>query len=435
MYSKSQGIFAPDVSSKNSFKKLVNDLLFYCAVGDALGAGIEFWSLKKILAIYGDARNIQYTREWPSKKAPPVYVAGGMAGDVTDDTIMVLCIMVALTKTLKQWSLANKSITNNSSKAFQQDALNNIFQSFLFWAQNQDFYPQQYAAQCKNFILDNDWPQIEVFKNVNGMGETCLKILSQGKIGTFEDLPSANPNEPDSKPYYSVGCGALIRVMPVGIFCSQFKCIDPFEFGCQTGVLTHGYATAYLSAGLLAELITEIIESKSIYQSLIKVRDKSLARRDAEQSEDIKAGYNGCFRAIEIAFESLRDSDYYPIETLDLIGYSMASKDQLFTSAPVLAQVLFVALAAEKHDWTSDRALKFSVTQTGDSDSVGAVVGGLLAARGRPVSFITNKLIRELNPNHHNAISAAADEFSSLALQHKTKLEIDIEPARTAFAM
>lgn len=415
------------------FESIIKDSLLCYAVGDALGAGIEFWDLSDIIKIFGSDRNVLYTRMLIKDIPNPIYAASGKPGDVTDDTFMTMAMMAGITKTMKKFLQQKEKFSLNDLKEFQQEVLEDIFQAFLFLGQYQDFYPDEDANDCKRYLSNDKWPNLEAFKTVKGMGKGVLNILRHGKMGTLEQLPKITSDK-KSEIYtvYSKGCGALIRVIPIGLVCTQFPEIDPFEFGCRSGAITHGDAASYLSAGIISEMVVEIMTKKnSAVKAVTLIKDRLIARMKYKVPVDVRLGYLVCLKAITAAFDMLNENGHYSLDTLDKLGLSLATKKNLFTTPPVLAQTLFLVLAAEKHSWPTITALKYAVTQSGDSDSVAAIVGGLLGLLKISKPILPVKYVNELNQTHSSAIKKIVTDFVS-TLKEYTKLRI-ICQSKTSF--
>src|SRR5207253_1420130 len=96
-------------------------------------------------------------------------------------------------------------------------------------------------------------------------------ILLQGKMGTLENLPEKVivDNKAERSKYVDT-CGALMRVMPIGFICAHLTDLDPFEFGCKSAAITHGDAASYLSAGITAELIRDLLVKKESFFLTLK---------------------------------------------------------------------------------------------------------------------------------------------------------------------
>lgn len=396
------------------------------AVGDALGAGLEAWKLSEILNRYGNFEKIEYTRETRVNKEP----TKGKAGDVTDDTSMTMCVMAALCKTITQFEQIEFK-----AQAFMDAAVKNMHQAFLYWGQNQNTYSGISGAPCKAFLTDNHWPELDAFNDTFGAGEGTISVLCSGVLGTMKNLPERKM--PDGTPAgtkYVEGCGALMRVAPVAALVSRLPEFHYFEFGCRSAVITHGDAASYLAAGIFCELMGYLDSSRTLAKGLSKVRDKLIYdKKNAQVSYDqadalsektrfaeLIKGYEQCLKAIQVALTNLNDKEQYEDDVIDKVGY--AASEILFNTPAVLAQVIFVALVAEKHNWTADKALKFAITQSGDSDSVASIVGHLLGAMGKCASY---NLIDGLNPQHLKAVLDNCEMFSAKldALQRKVELE------------
>ena len=91
-------------------------------------------------------------------------------------------------------------------------------------------------------------------------------------------------------------------------------------------------------------------------------------------------------------------------------GNGALSSERLFAAPAVLTQALLVAMAAERHHYSADTALKMASTQSGDSDSVAAIAGSLIGVMGMSPSA---RLIDGLNENHRNALYKIAGEYIS----------------------
>lgn len=384
------------------------------AVGDALGAGIENWKMPDILKAYPKSSDLFFTRTARPNKPATL----GQPGDVTDDTAMSMCVMAALNKTMKQLA----DTRSFDLHEFQQRALANISQSFLYWAQSQTTYDGVSGKPCAQYVTDSDWPILDEFTDTFGIGNGTMSILLSGQVGTLENLPVREPATPENpKPKFVDGCGALMRVAPVGLLAAQIKEIDAFDFGCRSGALTHGDASSYLSAGLFAELLATLINSdKSIFQSISELQFSLESRKSLSNSDDEKHGYDLCLKAIKLAKTNLREDGEYDFDIVDQLGNQFDMK--LFATPPVLTQVLFVALAAEKHGWNADTALKFAAYQSGDSDSVASIVGNLLGAKGGVNAVPSKTLLDGMTPKYLCAIDRNVSEFMRLTNEMQDRL-------------
>ena len=180
------------------------------AIGDALGAGIEFDSLAQIRSHHGDAGVTDYV---------PAY---GAPGRITDDTQMTLFTAEGLLRAAGGGVLdADRSVEA-------------IRQAYQRW----------YATQISIPPKDGDgWlVTIPQLRHRRAPGWTCLSAMRSGGPGT-----------PDQPANDSKGCGGVMRVAPIA-----FAGGDSFDLAVRAAALTHGHPSGYLSAGAFALMIDRV---------------------------------------------------------------------------------------------------------------------------------------------------------------------------------
>jgi ADP-ribosylglycohydrolase len=177
------------------------------AVGDALGAPVEFWDLPRIRLKYGMA-GIQDFDSWGSY---PEFAAGSY----TDDTQMSLATARGLIKAVERWRRTERFIPATD-----------VYQEYLAWRKAQ-------TDPVKRRLP----------------GATCLTALEDGNPGTVDEPLN------DSK-----GAGGVMRVAPAGLV---FPPADAFREAMAYAALTHGHPSGFLPAGLLAETIARIMRDSS----------------------------------------------------------------------------------------------------------------------------------------------------------------------------
>jgi ADP-ribosylglycohydrolase len=179
------------------------------AIGDALGAPVEFLRLEEIKKRYGKD-GITDFHAW----------GGFKPGSYTDDTQMSLATAVGCIRAYQRWS--ERGIGHPASV---------VYQCYLEWLESQ-----------------ND-PEKR-----RGPGNTCLSALQSGKMGTIREKIN------DSK-----GCGGVMRTAPVGL---AFPSDRAFQEGAEYAAITHGHPSGYLSAGFLSAMISYIIEGKKLTEAI-----------------------------------------------------------------------------------------------------------------------------------------------------------------------
>ena len=181
------------------------------AVGDALGAPVEFETLSTILDRYGPDGITDYS---------PAF---GRLGAITDDTQMTLFTAEGL--------LVARDRPGS-------DPVVEINRAYLRWLATQTD-----GSDPEPGVDDDGWLLGEGFLHSRrAPGNTCLSALQRGGMGT-----TGRPMN-DSK-----GCGGVMRVAPIGLVAE-----DPFRLAADAAALTHGHPSGYLAAGALADLIGEL---------------------------------------------------------------------------------------------------------------------------------------------------------------------------------
>lgn len=311
------------------------------AVGDALGAPVEFMTISEIRRRYGAAGITGYVE----------YVSGD--GEFTDDTQMTLFTAEALLRARHRAQL--KGIGGALSEIAHQ--------SYLRWLSTQGFKTSQKK-------IDNSWlvQRHELYRR-RAPGTTCLQALSSGIAGTI-DRPIN-----DSK-----GCGTIMRSAPVGL--SFFG--NPglaFKFACELAALTHGHSTGYLSAGFFASMISGLAVGASLERS---VRDSVKILKKWKCHEETLMAVE---KAIAL-FKSARKIGKADPEALETLGGGWVAEEALSIS-------IFTSLLFEK-DFR--KGVLYAVNHGGDSDSSGAITGNILGLINR-IGEIPGMWIEHLKGN------------------------------------
>ncbi len=182
------------------------------AIGDALGAAIEFESLAEIRHNHGPSGIQGYV---------PAY---GRTGAITDDTQMTLFTAEGL-------------LRDQQRPAGSRDPAVAIWRSYRRWLST------QYGEPAGGWLSGHEFLQ-----HGRAPGMTCLSALHAGHPGTVSRTVN------DSK-----GCGGVMRVAPAGLAGG-----DPFALGCQAAALTHGHPSGYLAAGALALMVSELVRGRNM---------------------------------------------------------------------------------------------------------------------------------------------------------------------------
>ncbi len=172
-------------------------------------------------------------------------------------------------------------------------------------------------------------------------GATCLSALRSGRMGTRE----APLN--DSK-----GCGAVMRVAPLGLG----RDVDPFDLACRVGAITHGHVTGQVAGGFLAYLIAQLAGGSSLEEAVGGATDRLREERGCEET----------LRAVEQAV-ALARGRRGTVEQVERLGEGWVAEE-------ALAIALYAALVAPSFE----AGVLLAVNHSGDSDSTGSIAGQIL---------------------------------------------------------
>lgn len=291
------------------------------AVGDALGAGVEFASLQEILASHGATRRPE-GGPLGLRRYVPAY---GRRGAITDDTQMTLFTAEGLLRA-----------HNRRLASGWDDPTSAVYRAYLRW-----FDTQRLAAPPPR--PDGWLASLPALYARRGPGNTCLTALRAGIMGTVE-RPINN----------SKGCGGVMRAAPVGLALAW----DAFDLGCATAAITHGHALGWLSAGFLAQVVRALLEGRSLSRAV----DAGLRRlRGRPGAEPLTALVERAMSLAELGDPSTDD---------------VASLGEGWVAEETVAIALYCAASVD----TLEDGLALAVLHSGDSDSTGAVAGNLLGA-------------------------------------------------------
>jgi len=283
------------------------------ALGDALGWPVEF------------LLDIEIKEKYGSKGITNLVIGEKGKAEITDDTQMTLFTAEGLLTAL---------VGGEDS-----DIISYIYNAYLAW-----LYTQGESAQGE--YLSEYWllHKKELYKK-RAPGLTCIESLKSGIKGTMQ------------KPInHSKGCGGVMRVAPVGL---MFKGRKAFEIACECAAITHGHPSGYISAGIFACIIAEIILGNDIEASVNTALDIA---KDYE-------GHEECVATIKKAID-LVGSNTNTKEVINQIGEGWVGEE-------AIAIAIYCSLKY-KNDF--GKAVIAAVNHDGDSDSTGAITGNILGS-------------------------------------------------------
>lgn len=193
------------------------------AVGDALGAPVEFMSKAAIQQKYG-------------KDGVQDYVEfNDGTGAITDDTQMALFTAEGILRaSVRGHERGICGVSSVVSGAYQR------------WLKTQGYTPE-YSRKS----LASGWliQEKQLFSH-RAPGSTCVTGLM------------ANMLKAGNK---SKGCGTVMRMAPAGLF---YDPATAYELGCDFSAITHGHPTGITAGGAVAMLISYLRHGKSLAAAL-----------------------------------------------------------------------------------------------------------------------------------------------------------------------
>lgn len=304
------------------------------AVGDALGAPVEFCPLAEIRARFGPGLVRDYA---------PAY---GRTGAITDDTQMILTAEGLI-------EAHDRGVERGISHSATM-----VYHAYLRWLETQDgAAPYPFPGARSGRLL-----QVRALHARRAPGNTCLSALQSGRMGTL-DAPINN----------SKGCGGLMRAAPAGLVATA----DPFRLGCEVAAITHGHPSGYVAAGFFAALIANLREGANLGAAIEQARQTLLSYPH----------HGECLAAVDRAVALARTAPPTP-ESVEQLGAGWVAEE-------ALAIALFCALTAR--DFAEGVALAVTHSGDSDSTGslAGNILGLLHGVGAIPGRWLDGLELRE----------------------------------------
>lgn len=312
------------------YRSRVRGSLLGGAIGDALGAPVEFWDLARIDSHCGDSGVREYL---------PETVSGTTRyGLITDDTQMTLFTVEGLIR-----AGVRRARGVGLSIAVLHHAYDRWLDTQLLAAPD---------GSRDGWLISQNW-----LYSRRAPGGTCLSALQEHRGGNRTATSFGESARNDSK-----GCGGLMRSAPFGLLppgswgSAQWQ----FDAAALAAGFTHGHPTGQVASGALAVLIGAIMKGDALQDAVTVTLELLRGRQHHEETA----------AAIEQALAmSTRSPSAAAVESL---GGGWVAEE-------ALAIAIYAALAYPQSAAVLD-ALARSVTHSGDSDSTGAICGNILGA-------------------------------------------------------
>lgn len=295
------------------------------AVGDALGAPVEFIKRKEILQKFGPMGVRDFT---------PAY---GKVGAVSDDTQMTLFTAEGILRGGLTCKMGGSTLP-----------IGGVYYAYLRWLQTQGEGDPTQDFDGGGWLMSHS----ELFSR-RAPGNTCLQALKFHLHHEGRDQYEPPPNQ-------SKGCGGIMRVAPLGLFASGmgFAREEAFNYGRDAAAITHRHPTGYLAAAAFASIIFDLASGSPLPEALDRAQD---LLKPCEHSQET-------IQALDDA-RCLAQGASAPELAIKRLGEGWIAEEALAIS-------VFCALRAQN----LEDGVVMAVNIDGDSDSTGAITGNLLGA-------------------------------------------------------
>lgn len=304
------------------------------AVGDALGAAVEFDSLEVIQRKYGASGINDYA------------VAYGRLGAITDDTQMTLFTAEGVIRAY--FRMSRRGLCNT------QECLK---RAYLRWYETQG-YPVVNSEYEREMVISGWLIQQQGLFATRAPGNTCLSALG------FWNANKKHQNN-------SKGCGAVMRVAPIGLFFSSLHlrgddngnmldeshCADQcYDMAVESSALTHHHKTSDDASAAFAIMIYYLALGHEL-DSALQLALQMLEERQAN---------NETTDALKLAC-MLANDDTPMTMAIQQLGEGWIAEE-------ALAIAVYCALKTNNFN----DGMIASVNHSGDSDSTGSIAGQLM---------------------------------------------------------
>jgi len=241
------------------------------AMGDSLGAEIEFWPLDRIAHQFPNG-----LRDLPQHQ--------GIVGAITDDTQMTLFTAEGLIRAWVRGRLRGIGTFDGP-----------VHHALLRWLRTQGVEANVTEADHVGLVEDAR------LHHRRAPGNTCLSSL---RATRHFGEPASN----DSK-----GCGTIMKVGPVAFGVPSG---DIRQVATATSALTHGHPTAQLAAAAWAELLNSVFLGEELEQAAARLLSAYRELDNGSETAD----------AIQAALDATRDGSP---ETVELLGGGWVAEEAL----------------------------------------------------------------------------------------------------------
>lgn len=313
------------VEEREPLRERTLSMFWLGAVGDALGAPIEFSTHDEIVRKWGSTP--------PQSLVPEGEDQEGKGAPFTDDTQMTLFCAEGLIRA---------KVRGERKGICSPPAI--IRNAYLRWLMT-----QEPVADPQGFIRSGALIEDRRLHRRMAPGNTCISAL-QSALQPNSEIFAEN----DSK-----GCGTIMRTAPTSLIASPR---GAFSLACEQAALTHGHPTAWFASGAFSLILWTLLREGTLAEGIVLAREALRGQRGAEETRE----------ALDLG-ERWGREDGGSADDFQRIGGGWTAES-----------ALCIALACAGPNISpgdSRAALWRAAAHSGDSDSTATLAGQLLGAR------------------------------------------------------
>ncbi len=325
-------------------KNIIKGCIAGGAIGDALGYPVEFLGIEEIKRKYGEDGITEYSPDSVTGKAL-----------ISDDTQMTLFTACGL---LGRDTRSAMRGTLPSPRAYCSYA----YTDWLMTQENsfEEIQELRKSERFVSWLLD-----VPGLYSRRAPGNTCIGAIrnmrESGNAGYIDYIAE--------KRNTSKGCGAVMRIAPVGLNYSPYSVsrdIIDME-AAQISAITHGHSLGYIPGAMLTHILNMIVYPDKAGLSLREIILESLAETVKLFAHDKHISELESIIGLAVNLSGNGEDD---VTNIRKIGEGWVAEETLATA-------VYCSL---KYSDDFSKGIIAAVNHSGDSDSTGAVTGNILGA-------------------------------------------------------
>jgi ADP-ribosylglycohydrolase len=216
----------------------------------------------------------------------------------------------------------------------------------------------------------------------------CRKSVHPGVTSLWEFHQAGDPSRVAQ---HHDGCGAAVRVAPVGILYGSRRLPEIIAGAREASISTHGGTLAIAAAAATAAAVSAAIDGASP-RDIIEIAEQAAAEMERQLSPSREAAFAAAIRAVHADLS----------ECSELNADDIAARH--FPNDPLTIVPLALALGTVME--SAEAAILLATNVGGDADSVASIAGAILGAR-RPDTVRDDWYEIVEGVNHHDLMSLA----------------------------